>query len=39
MASTRLLVAAFTFAAIPFTAAAQNLSIGLGAEPSSLDPH
>jgi peptide/nickel transport system substrate-binding protein len=39
MTPTRQFVAAFTLAAIPFVAAAQNLSIGLGAEPSSLDPH
>ena len=39
MAPTRQLVAICTLAMIPLVGAAQNLSIGLGAEPSSMDPH
>lgn len=39
MVISRQFVAALTLAAVPLVAAAQNVSIGLGAEPSSLDPH
>ena len=39
MAPSRQLVAALALAVVPLVGAAQNLNIGLGAEPSSLDPH
>lgn len=39
MARTRLLVATCALTMVPLWSAAQSLSIGLAAEPSSLDPH
>ncbi|MDM7949387.1 ABC transporter substrate-binding protein [Hydrogenophaga sp.] len=39
MARTSLLVATCALTMVPLWSAAQNLSIGLAAEPSSLDPH